>query len=63
MEESKIRDAQETMDVLYELSCILNCGIDRETLAILVSLCEQGVHPGALGTLPSVHNAPFTLVV
>jgi len=33
---------------LYEISQILNCGIDRSTLSILVSLCENGVNPEAL---------------
>jgi len=34
--------------VLLELSNLLNTGLDRESLAILVSLCENGVNPEAL---------------
>jgi len=34
--------------VLYELSRLLNTGLDRETLGILVSLCENGTNPEAL---------------
>ena len=31
---------REAMDILFEISRALNTGLDRETLAILVSLCE-----------------------
>lgn len=34
--------------VLYEMSTLLNTGLDRETLAICVSLLESGVNPEAL---------------
>ena len=47
--------SQETMDILYEVSKILNTGLDRNTLAILVGLCEAGVNPEALA-------APYTFV-
>lgn len=33
---------------MHEISKILNTGLDRETLAILVNLCEAGVNPEAL---------------
>lgn len=31
-----------------ELSRLLNTGLDRGTLNVLISLCEQGVDPDAL---------------
>lgn len=34
--------------VLLEISNILNTGLDRKTLAILVELIEMGVNPEAL---------------
>jgi hypothetical protein len=34
--------------VAGELSKILNTGLDRETLTILINLCEAGVNPEAL---------------
>ena len=43
--------SQETMDILYEVSRILNTGLDRNTLAILVGLCESGVNPEALAAV------------
>ena len=33
------------------MSNILNTGLDRETLAVLVGLCEAGVHPEALAAV------------
>ena len=39
---------QDTLDLLYEMSLLLNTGLDRETLALCVSMCEQGVNPEAL---------------
>ena len=43
--------AEETMEVLYEISKILNTGLDRSTLANLVGLCETGVNPEALAAV------------
>ncbi len=37
--------------VLYEISLLLNCGLDRQTLSILVNLCENGVNPEALANV------------
>ena len=37
--------------VVYELSKLLNTGLDREKLSILVSMCEAGVNPEALASV------------
>ena len=34
--------------VLHELSTLLNTGVDRESLSILVQLVDSGVNPEAL---------------
>ena len=34
-------DAKETFQTLFEMSRLLNTGLDMETLAICVRLCEQ----------------------
>ncbi|KAJ3159935.1 hypothetical protein HDU86_001199 [Geranomyces michiganensis] len=47
----KLQQARETMDILHEISLILNTGLDRETLALCVSLCESGVNPEALAVV------------
>ena len=49
--ESTARDAQQSLDDLFELSTILNTGLDRDTLSILVQLCECGVNPEALAAV------------
>ncbi|CEJ81640.1 Putative Mitotic-spindle organizing protein [[Torrubiella] hemipterigena] len=40
--------AQQAVDVLHEISTILNCDLDRRTLSICISLVERGVNPEAL---------------
>lgn len=34
--------------VLYELSTLLNTNLDRQSLSIIVQLCELGVNPEAI---------------
>lgn len=36
---------------LHEISTLLNTGLDKQTLAIIVSLCENGVNPEALAAV------------
>ncbi len=43
-----IEDSKETLEILYEMNQILNCGLNRETLNILVTMIEKGVNPEAL---------------
>ncbi|TFJ81069.1 hypothetical protein NSK_007712 [Nannochloropsis salina CCMP1776] len=42
------KEWHEALEAMHEISKILNTGLDRETLAILVNLCEAGVNPEAL---------------
>lgn len=39
------------LKVMFEMSQILNCGIDQRTLSILASLVENGVNPEALAAV------------
>ena len=39
--------ANETVDVAHEISKILDCGLDRQTLAVVVAMIENGVDPEA----------------
>ncbi|CAH0487892.1 unnamed protein product [Peronospora farinosa] len=41
----------EIMETVYELSRLLNTGLDRDTLAILMALIQKGVNPEALATV------------
>ncbi|ELR18485.1 uncharacterized protein ACA1_045050 [Acanthamoeba castellanii str. Neff] len=45
---AKPTQARETLDALHEVSRMLNTGLDKETLGLLVALCEAGVNPEAL---------------
>ncbi|CAB4055440.1 MED20 [Lepeophtheirus salmonis] len=42
--------AKETFSTLLEISKLLNTGLDAETLAICVRLCENGANPDSLAT-------------
>ncbi|KAK7486695.1 hypothetical protein BaRGS_00022096 [Batillaria attramentaria] len=44
----KLSTARETLDTLMEMSKLLNTGLDSDTLALCVRLCENGVNPEAL---------------
>ncbi len=50
-------DATQTLDsmtltsVLYEISWLLDCGVPKNTLSILVSLVENGVNPEAVAAV------------
>ena len=46
-----VEQARETMDILYEISVLLNTGLDKESLAHCMSLCESGVNPEALAAV------------
>ncbi len=40
--------SDQAISLLYEISNILDTGLDKETLRILVGLCDAGVNPEAL---------------
>lgn len=58
---SSIKEAQVAMNsifktvlfkiAIYEISNILNTGLDRESLSLLVALCENGVNPDSLSNV------------
>ena len=45
---SSLESASGTVDIVYELSSLLNTGLERSTVSILIGLCECGVNPEAL---------------
>ncbi|EJP63584.1 hypothetical protein ACQRIT_004878 [Beauveria bassiana] len=47
-EPDKRAAAQQAVDILHEISTILNCHLDRKTLSICIALIERGVNPEAL---------------
>jgi len=48
---SKQQAAREVIDILHEISTLLNTNLDRTTLSLCVSLVENGVHPEALAAV------------
>lgn len=46
-----LAEANQTLDVVYEMSQLLNTGLDRQTVQLLMALCEHGVNPEALAAV------------
>ena len=44
-------DQCEVVDLLYQLSGVLNCGIDKQTVAIIVNMVEAGISPVAISSI------------
>jgi hypothetical protein len=40
MNQTTLDPAKETLDILYELSTLLDCRVDKETLSILVRFVQ-----------------------
>ncbi|KAK9124929.1 hypothetical protein Scep_013775 [Stephania cephalantha] len=51
MDPEAARIARESLDLAFHMSNILDTGLDRHTLSILIALCEQGINPEALAAL------------
>ncbi|KAK1832680.1 mitotic-spindle organizing protein 1 [Podospora conica] len=47
----KQQAAQQAVDILHEISTLLNCHLDRRTLSICISMIENGVNPEALAAV------------
>jgi len=45
---TKSSASRESLEILLEMSALLNTGLDADTLAVCVRLCEMGVNPDAL---------------
>jgi mitotic-spindle organizing protein 1 len=51
MKKNKEEETKELMSELFELSQILNTGIDYRTLGVIVNLVEAGVNPTAVAQM------------
>lgn len=47
----QLMGVRETFATLQEISRLLNTGLDSESLALCVRLCENGANPQALATV------------
>lgn len=51
MDLQSAQKANETLSIVHEISNILDTGLDKETLSILIGLIESGVNPEALAAV------------
>ncbi|PYH95840.1 mitotic-spindle organizing protein associated with a ring of gamma-tubulin 1 [Aspergillus ellipticus CBS 707.79] len=49
--DDKRQAAREVIDILHEISILLNTNLDRTELSLCVSLIENGVNPDALAAV------------
>ncbi|XP_058087844.1 mitotic-spindle organizing protein 1A-like [Magnolia sinica] len=61
MDPESARNARESLELVFQMSNILETGLDRHTLSILIALCDQGFNPEALAALVKEFrtNAPL----
>ncbi|KNZ74659.1 Mitotic-spindle organizing protein 1 [Termitomyces sp. J132] len=53
-ESDRISSAQRTLDILFEMSQLLNTQLDKETLATCVGMIEGGANAEALAVSSSL---------
>ncbi|KDP23332.1 hypothetical protein JCGZ_23165 [Jatropha curcas] len=45
------KTARESLDLAFHMSNILDTGLDRHTLSVLIALCDLGLNPEALAAV------------
>ncbi|PWZ58642.1 Mitotic-spindle organizing protein 1A [Zea mays] len=50
-EAAAARQAKESLELAFQMSQILETGLDRHTLSLLMALCDRGANPEALAAL------------
>nr|CAB3492649.1 unnamed protein product [Digitaria exilis] len=50
-EAAAARQAKESLELAFQMSQILDTGLDRHTLSLLMALCDRGANPEALAAL------------
>lgn len=51
MDSEAAKTARESLDLAFHMSNILETGLDRHTLSVLIALCDLGLNPEALAAL------------
>ncbi|KAK4789893.1 hypothetical protein SAY86_017197 [Trapa natans] len=51
MDPEAARTARESLDLAFQMSIILDTGLDRHTLSVLIALCDLGLNPEALAAV------------
>ena len=45
MDQTAVAQANAALDIVHEIATLLDTGLDREEVAILIALVENGVNP------------------
>ncbi|KVH99843.1 Protein of unknown function DUF3743 [Cynara cardunculus var. scolymus] len=51
MDPEAARTARESLELVFQMSNILDLGLDRHTLSVLIALCDHGLNPEALAAV------------
>ncbi|KAL0383424.1 UNVERIFIED_CONTAM: Mitotic-spindle organizing protein 1B [Sesamum calycinum] len=51
MDPEATRTARDSLELVFHMSNILDTGLDRHTLSILIALCEMGLNPESLAAV------------
>ncbi|KAG7029927.1 Mitotic-spindle organizing protein 1B, partial [Cucurbita argyrosperma subsp. argyrosperma] len=51
MDPEAARTARESLDLAFHMCNVIDAGIDRHTLSVLIALCDMGVNPEALAAV------------
>ncbi|XP_062174838.1 mitotic-spindle organizing protein 1A-like isoform X2 [Alnus glutinosa] len=51
MDPDAARTARESLDLVFHMSNVLDTGLDRHTLSVLIALCDLGLDPEALAAV------------
>ncbi|EYU35319.1 hypothetical protein ABFS82_10G122500 [Erythranthe guttata] len=51
MDPNAARVGRESLELAFHMSKILETGLDRHTLSILIALCEMGLNPESLAAV------------
>ncbi|KAM6546769.1 hypothetical protein CsatB_027562 [Cannabis sativa] len=51
MDAEAAKTARESLDLAFHMSNMLDTGLDRHTLSVLIALCDLGLNPEALAAL------------
>ncbi|PHT87730.1 Mitotic-spindle organizing protein 1B [Capsicum annuum] len=51
MDPEAARTARDSLELVFHMSNILDTGLDRHTLSLLISLCDLGLNPESLAAL------------
>nr|GMD44810.1 mitotic-spindle organizing protein 1B [Ipomoea batatas] len=51
MDPEAARTSRDSLDLAFHMSNILDTGLDRQTLSILIALCDMGLNPEALAAV------------